>query len=192
MTQPHSVTRWLAILRSLVRLVNQGTTSEQTPPLPETRKRADQGDADAQFNLGVMYDNGEGVPEDDTQAVAWYRKAADQGHARAQFNLGAMYGNGQGVPQNFTQAVAWYHKAADQNHARAQFNLGFMYDDGEGVPQDNVEAYKWLSLAALGATGENKNKYAETLDTLAKQMTPAQLVEAQQCAAEWQVAFEKR
>ena len=55
------------------------------------RKAAQQGDAKAQSNLGVMYAKGEGVPEDDTQAVSWYRKAAQQGQAEAQHNLGVMY-----------------------------------------------------------------------------------------------------
>ncbi|MEW6560686.1 MAG: tetratricopeptide repeat protein, partial [Pseudomonadota bacterium] len=63
------------------------------------RKAADQGDADAQYNLGVMYANGQGVPQDYAQAASWFRKAADQGYAAAQNNLGIMYANGQGVPQ---------------------------------------------------------------------------------------------
>ena len=62
------------------------------------RKAAEQGGADAQFFLGVMYAKGEGVLEDDAEAVKWYRKAAEQGYAGAQFNLGRMYANGDGVP----------------------------------------------------------------------------------------------
>ena len=69
-------------------------------PLTELRRRADQGDAEAQFNLGFMYDNGEGVPQDDQEAVKWYRMAAEQGYAGAQFALGLMYDNDQGVPEN--------------------------------------------------------------------------------------------
>ena len=71
-------------------------------------------------NLGVMYDNGDGVPENDAEAVKWYRKAADQGHASAQYNLGVMYSNGEGVPENDAEAVKWYRKAADQGNAMAQ------------------------------------------------------------------------
>ena len=62
------------------------------------RKASEQGDAGAQSNLGVMYANGQGVPQDYVQAVKWYRKASEQGDAGAQFNLGVMYANGQGVP----------------------------------------------------------------------------------------------
>ena len=60
------------------------------------RLSAEQGDASAQFNLGNMYANGEGVPQDDAEAVRWYRLAAEQGNAGAQLNLGNMYANGRG------------------------------------------------------------------------------------------------
>ncbi len=73
-----------------------------------------------------MYDNGQGVPEDDAEAVRWYRLAADQGNATAQFNLGVMYDTGRGVPQDDAEAVRWYRLAADQGDADAQFNLGFI------------------------------------------------------------------
>ena len=63
------------------------------------RKAADQGHAVAQYNLGVLYRDGEGVPKDLAQAVAWFRKAADQGNAAAQNNLGVLYANGEGVPE---------------------------------------------------------------------------------------------
>jgi len=65
---------------------------------------ADQGNATAQGNLGVMYDAGQGVPQNYAEAAKWSRKAADQGHANAQFNLGVMYDDGQGVPHNYAEA----------------------------------------------------------------------------------------
>ncbi len=76
------------------------------------RKGAEQGDADAQYNLGVMYSNGEGVPQDDAEAVKWYRNAAEQGYAQAQYNLGIKYDNGEGVPQDYAQAHMWFNLAA--------------------------------------------------------------------------------
>ena len=76
------------------------------------RPLAEQGDALAQSNLGIMYAKGEGVPQDYAAAVKWYRLAADQGHASAQSNLGAMYDNGQGVPQDYVQAHKWWNLAA--------------------------------------------------------------------------------
>ncbi|MFM8234327.1 MAG: tetratricopeptide repeat protein, partial [Holophagaceae bacterium] len=86
------------------------------------RLAADQGHASAQFNLGVMYDNGRGVPQDDVQAVKWYRLAADQGFAKAQFNLGGMYAKGQGVTQDYVQAHKWFNLAAAQGDADSERN----------------------------------------------------------------------
>ncbi len=99
------------------------------------RKAADQGYAPAQFNLGWMYDRGEGVPQDYAEAVKWYRKAADQGLSIAQFYLGTMYDKGEGVPQDYAEAVRWYRKAADQDVQDAQFNLGAMYENGKAWPR---------------------------------------------------------
>ena len=76
------------------------------------RPLADQGDASAQFMLGVMYADGQGVPKDYAQAVKWYRLAADRGYARAQFNLGLMYASGQGVPKDYALAYMWCNLAA--------------------------------------------------------------------------------
>jgi TPR repeat protein len=106
---------------------------------------AAQGDAAAQFNLGLMYRHGQGVPQDFREALKWYRKAAEQGHVWAQFNLGVMYRHGQGAPQNAQEAVKWYRKAAEQGSAWAQNNLGMMYEVGQGVPQDYQEALKWYA-----------------------------------------------
>jgi TPR repeat protein len=111
-------------------------------------KAAEQGDADAQFNLGVMYDKGQGVAQDYSQAADWYRKAAEQGNANAQYNLGVMYLNGQGAPQDDSQAANWFRKAAEQGSANSQYNLGYMYRNGQGVPQDDSQAVNWYRKAA--------------------------------------------
>jgi hypothetical protein len=102
----------------------------------------------AQFNLGYIYANGEGVRKDAAEAVKWYRKAADQGNSMAQFNLGYIYANGEGVRKDVAEAVKWYRKAADQDDASALAMLGRMYDYGEGVRQDDDEALKWTRKAA--------------------------------------------
>ncbi len=145
------------------------------------RELADQGDAVAQFNLGAMYRKGEGVPQDYAAAVEWYRKAADQGNVAAQHNLGNLYHFGNGVAQDYSAALRWYRKAADQGDADAQFNIGLMYDNGRGVTQDYVQAHMWYNLAAARSDKMAK----ESRDILAKQMTPAQIAEAQKLAREW-------
>jgi TPR repeat protein len=109
---------------------------------------AEQGDASAQWILGFMYLNGEGMPQNYGQAAHWLTKAAEQGFAMAQFNLGFMYDNGEGVPQDFKKALEWYTKAAEQGLAEAQTNLGVMYNNGEGVPQDFKKALEWYTKAA--------------------------------------------
>ena len=149
--------------------------------LKELRPLAERGDANAQNNLGVLYYNGEGVPQDYVQARQWFEKAAAQGDAYAQNSLGMLYHNGQGVPQHYTKARQWYEKAAAQGDANAQFNLGVLYYKGQGVLHDYVQAHMWCSLAAA-----NGNKKAGDLrDRLARKMTPAQIDLAQLLAQEW-------
>jgi TPR repeat protein len=109
---------------------------------------AEQGVAEAQWNLGLVYYNGLGVPQDYKQAAEWYRKAADQGFAKAQHNLGWLYEFGEGTPQDYKQAAEWYRKAADQGDAGAQNDLGTLYANGNGVPQLHSEAVKWYRQAA--------------------------------------------
>ena len=113
-----------------------------------TYESAMQGEAEAQFNLGVMYHTGEGVTQDYSEAVRWYQKAAKQGDAKAQFNLGVMYYHGEGVAEDKREAVRWYQKVAKQGDADAQYNLGWMYHTGEGVTQDYSEAVRWYQKAA--------------------------------------------
>jgi len=114
----------------------------------EYQAKAEQGDAEAQFNLGFCYDDGRGVAKNYAEAVKWYRKAAGQNFAPAQFNLGYCYANGQGVAKNYDKAVKWFRKAAEQNYAPAQSNLGYCYDNGRGVAKDYVEAVTWYRKAA--------------------------------------------
>ena len=90
------------------------------------RKAAEQGDADAQYSLGVMLDNGAGVPEDDAAAVRWYRKAAEQGDADAQHKLGRMYADGAGVSQDNVSAYAWASVAAAQGLIDAKVLKAFI------------------------------------------------------------------
>jgi TPR repeat protein len=118
---------------------------------------ADSGDAEAQFNLGVMYAEGKGVIKNDAEAVRWYELAADQGLAPAQSALGAAYGDGLGVVQNYTEAVRLFKLAADQGSAEAQYNLGLNYHEGWGVTTNYAEAKRWYKLAADQGYGLAQN-----------------------------------
>src|SRR5262249_44552554 len=106
--------------------------------------------------LGTCYANGDGVPQDLTEAATWLRRAAEQGVAEAQYHLGFMYdqlGQIEKNPRNESnfEAVEGYWKAAHQDHPRAQLNLGLMFRDGRGVSADAAQAVSWLRKAA----GEN-------------------------------------
>ena len=87
--------------------------------LRELRPLAEQGDARAQFYLGMLHENGDGVPEDYEKAREWYEKSAAQGDANAQFYLGLMCAFGRGAPLDIVQAYMWYSLAAGNGHARA-------------------------------------------------------------------------
>ena len=104
------------------------------------KQQAVHGKAEAQCSLGLMYEMGEGLPQDYAQAAFWFRKAAEQGDPYAQWKLGNLYSDGKGVPQGATQEALWYRKAAEQGDARAQVMLGASYHDGDGVPQDYTQA----------------------------------------------------
>jgi len=161
---------FVLILFSLV-VVLPALAQDETSVL---RTKAEQGDADAQLQLGAVYANGEGVPTDPIEAVKWYRKAAEQGNAYAQHLLGLSYGTGNGVPKDPIEAVKWYRKAAEQELALAQFSLGLSYANGNGVPKDLVQAHMWLKLS--GVNGHDKAKLE--LETLEKQMSAEQKAEA--------------
>ena len=83
-------------------------------------KKANHNNKEIQFYLGICYAQGEGVEQDDYEAVKWFRKAAEQGYADAQCDLGFMYEKGRGVPKDESEAVKWYRKAAEQGHERAR------------------------------------------------------------------------
>ena len=178
----------VAAVAVLVALAAGASVPAQTPLIDDLRARAERGEASAQYFLAVTYAAGDGVPQNDPQAVRWYRLAAQQGLARAQFDLAVMYANGRGVPQDDAEAVRWYRLAAEQGRADAQFNLGIKYDSGRGVPQDYVQAHMWYNLTASRMTGEERKIAADRRDFLARLMTPAQLAEAQRLARDWDAA----
>ncbi|CWM18402.1 TPA: sel1 repeat family protein [Neisseria meningitidis] len=107
--------KWLAA--ALIALgLNQAVWADDVSDFRENLQAAEQGDADAQNNLGAMYAEGQGVRRDDAEAVRWYRQAAEQGLAQAQFNLGAMYYKGHGVRQDRALAQEWLGKACQNGN----------------------------------------------------------------------------
>lgn len=149
--------------------------------LHEWQPLAKQGHAAAQYHLGLLYSNGQGLPKDDAQARQWFEKAASQGHVDAQVNLGSLYDYGRGGAQDFKMAVRWYRRSAEQGNDLAQRRLGLLYERGDGVPKDFVQAYMWYKLGAANGVKSG----AIMRDELAARMTSDQLAEAKKLAREW-------
>ncbi len=142
------------------------------------RRAAEQNLAQAQYNLGVCYRDGDGVAKDEAEVVKWFRKAAEQNYTDAQCNLGFCYAHGDGVTKDEVEAVKWYRKAAEQNDAGAQNNLGFCYAEGQGVTKDEVEGYKWFLLAA----GQGFDPAKENVAASESRLTREQIAEGQKLA----------
>ncbi len=114
-------------------------------------------------------------------ALKEFRPLAAQGDADAQAKLGFIFHIGLGVQQDYAKAVKWYRKAAEQGNVNAQTSLGVMYLKGYGATQDFVQAHFWSNLAA----SQDNDAARKNLDVIAKQMTPADISNAQALAREW-------
>ena len=168
-------------------------------------KAAERGHVLAQFNLGVMYREGNGIPENSkrgldwitkaaeqgyidaqlylggfyrygSQAAKWYTKAAEQGHSEAQRQIGLLLENAHRIPKDIHKAIRWYTKSAVQGNAGAQRNLGLAYGD-----EDNPKIYnKKLSFAWLSVYSLSEGSRPYSRDDAKKLLTPNELVEAQE------------
>ncbi|HEX2117385.1 MAG TPA: tetratricopeptide repeat protein, partial [Alphaproteobacteria bacterium] len=112
------------------------------------RPLAEQGNADAQVQLGFMYARGDGVKADQAEAMRLYEQAAAQGNAEGMNAIGYKYDYGTGVPRDAAAAMSWYRKAIDHGSPRALNNLAIMYHQGRGIPADRAEALRLWMLAA--------------------------------------------
>ncbi len=121
----------------------------------------------AQFNLGVLYERGEGVQKDLDTAVRWYEKAAQQNNVKAQYNLGYLLLEGFGMPKNPVTALQWLEKAAHQGYAPAEYQVGCAYLEAKGVPHNRSVALEWLGRAAA-----QNHKDAQQVLALAQSMAP--------------------
>ena len=107
-----------------------------------------------QTNLGLLYENGWGVLQDDEQAYLWYTRAAHQGDVEAQTSVALMLAKGLGTRRNSGAALRWFQRAARQGHVAAWAHIGHLYRAGEGVPRDYVSSYAWYGIAAAGGHPE--------------------------------------
>ncbi len=139
---------------------------------------AEKGMAAAQYKLGLLYENGRGVPKDLDQAEKWYALAADQGYSSAQYNLGFVH-----YSQNDIDGTTeWWGRAAEAGDEQAMFSLGFIFAEGDRAPRDPVQAHMWYDLAAAHGSAEAAYKR----DQLAGRMSADQLAEARRLAQAWE------
>ena len=128
---------------------------------------AEQGDASAQTNLGVMYEQGRGVAQNYREAMRWFRLAAMQGDASAQSNLGVMYFKGQGIAQDFREAMRWYRLGAGQGNAEAQFKAPPPHQLRQNAHLAPSAEQRWVSrassLTALSTESGSSNVETATI-----------------------------
>lgn len=150
----------LAAALTFIALLTACGTKES---MESMKRKAESGDAQAQFDLAMIYYEGEGSPSDDIEAMKrflglnyalagesvgknyvkaakWFRKAAEQGNAEAQYYFGLMCNKSEGMPENYIEKVMRTRKAAEQEESKSQFHLGLSYAEGAGVRKDNIEA----------------------------------------------------
>jgi hypothetical protein len=158
-------------------------TAQQVEKLKE---RAAAGEAVAQYDLALIYDNGQGVAQDSTEAAAWYRKAAESNVVQAQYRLGYDYFLGRGVPQNYAQSSKWWHKASAQGYAPAEIGLGLSYFAGKGVTASYAESYFWLDIAASGHLESGKMKNVVSMrDSVGSRLSSDDLAQTQDLVEKW-------
>lgn len=149
---------------------------------------AKSGNPDAQYKLGMMYLNGQGVEIDLKKAGKLFQSSAYQGDAGAQFIVGEMSLTGMGLDRDYQKAGTWFKKAAEQDYPDAQFRLGEWYAVGNGGEQNLKFAYVWLKLA--GANGiQPSDKIRQSVE---KKLKPKSLEEAKRMAFKWWIKLKKR
>lgn len=132
-----------------------GTVGDDAQAVAFYREAAEKGDAKAQTNMGLCYEQGKGVQADDDEMVTWYRKAAEQGYAAAQFALGRCFAGAGGVKWDMAKAVEWFDKAVAQGGPAEQFRFGALHEWGHScMERDIAAAVRWYSLAAEQGYGD--------------------------------------
>ena len=167
-----------------------GIAAYQANDLPLAYKgflaAAEEGHADSQFNVALMYEKGIGVGKDENEAVLWYGKAASQGNASAQFNLGVLYEHGRGTQVDFAKTNEWYRKASAQGDALAIGNLGMLYVRGQGVKENKTAGVALLLMSATqDSSPQNhaKRNIAATRGLSAEMITAAQSLSGEMSSA---------
>ncbi|MDL2269871.1 sel1 repeat family protein [Desulfosarcina sp. OttesenSCG-928-A07] len=143
-----------------------GTTDPVEPPRTVTPESfylammmaAEKNDVDAMLNLGVLYEQGIGVPKNFTQALSWYEKSGNAGSADGNYRAGLCYETGLGTTANLSTAMKYFEKAAAKGFSPAQYKLGSFYLTGRGVSQNNAKGIEFITKAAQAGNGAAANE----------------------------------
>ena len=167
MHQSALIRLFVAMLMSvaLSAIAQEETEGQQRPFDPEALQQlAGRGNSDAQFELGVRYLGGDGMPKDAAKAAEWFQKAADQQHLGAMNAMGTLYQEGLGLSKDEKKAFEWFQKSAKYGFPLAQQNLAECYDNGKGVEKNEAEAFKWLGRSAHQDFAPAQAQYAWKLE----------------------------
>lgn len=145
---------------------------------------AEAGNSSAQTLIGLMYNQGNAVRQDSSEAAKWYEMASKQEYGPAQWRLAMLYYHGSGIAQNYQKAAKLYHASAQQGDVYSQKVLGFMYSKGFGVPKDNILAYAWFSISKENGFRRAK----EYQDEVTEEITPEETTMAQAIAKECMIS----
>lgn len=132
-------------------------TSDMT--LNKLKKRAEQGDLQAQFDLCLYYEHDNDTPQDCTEIFNRQKTAAEHGNSSAQLAIGKAYSEGEFVSQDYIEALKWYKLAANNGNFMAMIFIGRMYEEGKGVAQDSIEAKKWKAKAEAKAEAKARHDF---------------------------------
>jgi Sel1 repeat len=148
--------------------------------LARTLNRARADDIAAQYNMGLRFADGNGVPQNYVLAMTWFMKASEGGNPEAQLKLVLGYIKGVGVPRDEHQAVMWLKRAANGGNTWAERALSNLYLTGKSVPRDYVRAYTWAKIASESAGNDT-----DEMRLLGSRMTQVQVADAERRISIW-------
>lgn len=137
----------------------------------ELYESAKQGSAESQYELGLAYEYGRGIRQNDAAAICWYENAARQRYPDAQYRLAVLFDNGWGIGKDRVKAFTHYRLAAREGHVMAQHDLAMMYFYGVGTLRNLVQAYRWLTVA----NQSGNDLMLKHLKRVASEMTPLEI-----------------
>ena len=151
------------------------------------RPLANKGNSNAQYHLGIMFFNGQGVNLDFAKAAKWFQLSAAQGDVGAQYMIGEMTLKGIGTLKDYKKAGVWFQKSAKQGYPDAQLRLGEWYADETEGNIDLIQAYVWLSLAEANGLQASK----QTIQKIKKKLSNDEIEIANRSAKYWWLQFQK-